>query len=313
MRILDSSIVVAIVLTVGCGRNATPTSPSPTGFPAPTSPPIVSFAGAWHGTFTLIACAGRAFCHLQLGNAQAFSLRVDQTGADVSGVFHTDAWEIPVTGTVASTGELTLSGFRPAPGVFSASAELKNFTARRREELLDVELTYELRYPDSYPLRFGTSRVQSFSGKGTDIRRGGEVIPSSFTGTWVGSTITRDCSPANRPGCWPEELGGEGRYRLIVEQVGSRVFGILGEVQPLEVTGTVSGDTLSLDELTTEKPEGSGRSVFRLNRWTVTRDRVGNLTGNFESARETHYPPSMGLAPYVVRYAGDIVSGVLIH
>jgi hypothetical protein len=237
-------------------------------------------------------------------------MRLSRDGSQVSGVFQAESFAVPVIGAVSDTGSVSLRGTRASPGPNSPTVELVSFTTASGE-LTDAQLRYELRYPNTAST--GTNGpVQAMTGRVTQVHRGDTTPPTSFTGTWRGNAFTRDCSVVGWLFCWPEERFHEYVVTLVLSQSGDRVSGTFTFVaRVLNVTGTVSGNSVTLDEARDERPVSSARDVFRLERSTLTRDAVGQLTGSLRYVRETIWDASLNRQTYVSRYDTDL-SAILV-
>ena len=304
------AIVCAVLaFAVACTRQQSPVSPTAPAAPTPLPPIVASYAGVWHGNFTIAHCQGRRHCVFSIGQHRPFVLLLDQAGSHVTGMFQVESFGVPVQGDISTDGELTLRGRRDSPGALAAAVELTRFTARQSASAgLLADLTYRLRYPDTVPEGVN-SKEQSISGVIASAARGQLPAANAFGGRWTGSLVIRDCAPANTPGCWPRELGHEGTYELTLSQSGDRVTGVLKFEGDLSVTGTVADNSLTLDRITREDPISSGRSFVHLERWTMTRGEAGGLRGSLIYSRETVWNSLVRSPNAIIRFQGDIVSG----
>ena len=132
MRAQLLPVLLLLSGAIGCGADsgptAVPTSPSPPGgaTTAPT-PAVSNFAGVWQGEYRVTACSGERHCALSIGTARPFTLRLDQSGATVIGVFTGDV-DADVTGTVSASGELVLSGGANAVSRYDSNVEIERLT-----------------------------------------------------------------------------------------------------------------------------------------------------------------------------------------
>jgi hypothetical protein len=302
--------VAAATVTAACNGNVPgPASPTPVA-PSPL-PPIANYGGAWHGDFTVTQCQGRRHCFASVGRPSPFVLRLEQSGAHVSGVFQAESFAIQVDGEVTIDGELSLQGIQSSPGIYAPTAELTRFTARQSATNGFVaELAYRLRYPDAMPAT-ENSKEQTIAGTIPAAERG-EVTPvNRFDGRWIGKLFISDCAIEGWTFCYPEERGHEYRYELTLSQTGDRVAGRLNFGGGFDVAGTVVGDTVTLEPTLREDPQSGGRYFAQLQRWTMTRDSVGQVRGEMAYQRDMVWDPSFQRPPYVSRYRAEIVYGLL--
>ena len=131
---------------------------------------------------------------------------------------------------------------------------------------------------------------------------------TSFDGRWSGSLLVSDCSSVGWIGCWPEERNREYGFELTLTQSGDRVTGELRMRDRFQVTGSVAGDTLTLEPAEREDPQSGGSLVTHLQRWQMTRDAVGSVRGEMYYKREAVW--SNGQPPYSSSYYATIVYGV---
>ena len=306
-------LVTAATLSAACNGSPPNQPPALPLAPSPLPPPVAAnFAGAWHGNYTITQCQGQRHCFFSLGQKSPFSLRLEQTGSHASGVFQTGSFAIPVDGEVSSEGELSLTGTRPSPGLYSPAVELTRFTARLSPTGFVADLAYRMRYADGMQDGIGGNSLEQSLGGTVGSAEGGEIpAVSLFTGKWTGSLIISDCSTEVWTACWPEERDREYGYALTLVQSGDRVTGEL-EFRPgrFQISGTVSGDTVTLEPAVREDPGSSYRAVTRLQHWIMTRDGVGNLRGEMHYMRETVWEPSLQRPPSVPRYEGKIIYGL---
>jgi len=308
MRLRALAIVTLAVVMAACSSDRTPAVPT-----APSAPPpsITNYTGTWHGSYVMTQCGGRRHCVLSIGQQNPFVLSLEQIGTRVTGVFQAEAWAVQVVGEVAADGGLTLAGHRNSPGWYLPAVEITKFTVRRSEVTgLQAELAFRVRYPDGTPEGMN-SREQSVGGRVDAAERNIPTPLTPFAGRWTGALVIKECSFVGWTFCWPENLGEQWGYELTLAQTGNRVTGELNFRGRTAVTGTVSGDTLTLDPVTREDPQSGGRLFFRVQRWTMTRDRVGQVRGEMAYEREMAWEPSRNMPPYVSRYRGDLLYGIL--
>jgi hypothetical protein len=305
-------IILSIPVAVWCaacrGNSTAPSPVSPTP-PTPIAPTVsANFAGAWRGSYVTTQCQGQRHCFFSLGQSHPFSLRLEQSGSHVRGVFQAGV-AIPVDGEVSNDGELSLTGTRPSPGGYSPALELTRFTARLSPTGLAADFSYRMQYADGMMDYIGgNSLVQSIGGTVAGAEHGDTTPVNSFAGQWSGSLFISDCSSVGWIGCWPEERNREYGFELTLSQSGDRVTGELTTRVRLQVTGVVNGDTLTLEPAVVEEPQSSGSLVTHLQRWEMTRDAVGSVRGEMYYKREAVW--SNGRPPYSSSYYATIVYGV---
>jgi len=301
-----SCCIVVTLICAACNRGepGAPTLSTPS---APT-PAITNYGGSWHGNFLITQCSGRRHCNEARGQQSPFSVLLQQTGARVDGVFQAEGFAIPVEGDVSGDGELTLTGRQASPGWYLPTIELTRFTARRSDTTgLVAELAYRLEYPAGAPnLGVNGSAPQTISGSIVSAALGAPTPRNSFAGAWNGKFLLTDQSTTDWLGCVPESRGEEGVYKLTLIQTGDRVAGELRICRHFNVTGTVSGDTLTLDPTVSSTTDS-----WHLLSWTMTKDAVGQVRGNMAYEYETLGVPSLNRPPYVSRYRADILYGIL--
>jgi hypothetical protein len=118
-RALALASALCLALT-GCGGSSTaPTAPAPT----PTPAPVVSFAGAYSGSYTLTSCghtlgmAAGDFCGtFSIGTVLPMTLNLTQSGAAVTGTLLQGQIATSVSGTVDSRSHLILNGSGTSSG-----------------------------------------------------------------------------------------------------------------------------------------------------------------------------------------------------
>jgi hypothetical protein len=299
--------VSAAALSTACNRNAIDQPPALPSAPTPLPPLAASFAGAWHGDYTVTRCEGQRHCNETRGRAYPFSLRLEQAGSHVRGLFMPHG--IPVEGDVSSDGELSLTGTRPSAGKYSPAVELTRFTARLSPTGLVADLVYQMRY--EHGMRDwigGNSLEQSLGGTVASAERGTITPVSSFDGQWTGTLIISDCSTIGWTACWPEERDREYGFELTLTQSGNRVSGELRLRDRFQVTGTVSGDTLTLEPAVREDVQSGSRIFTRLERWEMTRDAVGSVRGEMYYKRDTVW--TSGQPSSQSAYYAKIVYGI---
>jgi len=97
-------ILAAIVIVAGCGGGGSPTAPSST----------VNFQGVWQGNWQRASCtetggAQGVACN-QTPTSGALRLTLTQTGTAVQGTVEVASFIIQATGSVNSSGALSLTG-----------------------------------------------------------------------------------------------------------------------------------------------------------------------------------------------------------
>lgn len=161
-------IVVFATSTVGCGGNnaRTPTSASPTTLPpvvvAPPpvtpstpAPPATPYSGRWSGTYIIDRCDGTGSVQDLLcgarrgafptGTSLPIALDLTQSGSTVSGTISLGQITGVVTGSVRSSGLLTLSGIARSG---TATATLTYWDTRALGSAMDGFFHFNATYLD---------------------------------------------------------------------------------------------------------------------------------------------------------------------
>ena len=200
-------------------------------------------------------------------------------------------------------------GTRPSPGKYSPTVDLTRFNSRLASAGLVADFEYRMRYAEGMQDWIGgNSLVQSHGGIIDAAERGENTPLSSFDGRWTGSLFISDCSTVGWIACWPEERDREYGFELTLTQSGDRVTGELRLRDRFQVTGTVAGDTLTLEPTVREDVQSGARIFTQLQRWQMTRDAVGSLRGEMYYKRETVW--SNGQPSYLSAYYATIVYGI---
>jgi len=257
--------LAAIAASIAC-------QPAPSA-PDTVAPPITKlnpFAGVWAGEYRVTSTQGGGH---RPGTLVAFTLRLEQAGAELRGNFQTDSVLIDVSGTMDDDFFISLQGSAPGlggPVDFVGAATLTKLHARIDPASgLAGELEYRLDRAAESPLGFSTVYKADIA----TAQRSAALLPSTFDGNWVGRFIVRECTGT----CLPPHVNEIGGFRLTLQQQGSAVTGVIGFVAsepPLPVIGHVDGNRLVLDSSTT-----AGR--FRIVEWSTERDRYGRMVGAF--------------------------------
>src|SRR5689334_17384521 len=221
MRFVTCLCVIVSIACAACSRESDAAARSiPT---APTSPvpAITSYAGSWHGNFTITQCEGQRHCALTIGQQSPFVLLLQQSGARVDGVFRVGfgSFTIPVEGDVSSDGALTLAGLHPSPGDSLPRIEVTRFLARRSDTAgVVADFSYVATYPAGSPLAPENSPSQVIGGSISSATLGVPVPANSFGGRWTGNGITTTCVAGGPLGCYPEDLSPGWGFELTLTQ-----------------------------------------------------------------------------------------------
>jgi hypothetical protein len=314
MRTLPA-LVLLLAGSVGCGSDsrvsAVPTSPSPPGGAATAPPPATpSFAGVWQGEYRLTACQGVRHCVLFIGSARPFTLRLEQAGAAVAGVFTGDV-VANVTGVVSASGELVLRGGAAAVSRFDSSVDMQRITLRLAEAgQLAGSLDYAVTWPADSPYLASTGPGSTRSGEITRAARGTGSVDdlSRFDGAWHGRFVVRECTPVGWRQCYSHEHAEVVSLQADLRQNGATVEGtVVIPPYTIPVRGTTEGSRLRI-EGDLVSPVSGGRMVVRLSDWLATRDRVGRLEGRF--AYDVAFVQDTGVT-LSTRYTNELVGVVL--
>ena len=283
-RVARAVALTPLVLATACGGSSAPSPTSPSGAVTATN-----YSGLWSGAYAYTACEGERHCVLRIGTRVPFTLRLQQSGAHVKGLFTQWEYVVGVEGDVTKDGSLVLTGAAAGASQKDPAGEFRitSLTLQHPESgLAGSSLQYEIR-PGYYAADYYTlMRVAGTldAASRTDLGQLG-----SFDGRWTGRFVVRSCAPvAGGRYCYPFEQDELGTLDLTLVQSGSTATGTLkGGGGTIPVNGNISGTTITL-EGEVVMPASGGGSRVRILRWSATRDGYGALSGAFDFLYE--YP-----------------------
>ena len=267
-----SAAAAAIVVSVACGSAGQPPSSLET-----------DFLGVWSGQYRIIRCFGDRHC--PVGQTRSFFLRLSQAGSYVTGILGSDDLTADLSGTVGPTGDLTLTGWRPAASQFDARGDLqvRRFVLRLSTGSgLAGTLEYEVRFTADQNRE--TYLIVRHADIVSAIRGTPQASVSSFRGNWRGRYIARGCTLVGLQDCDVVQLGQTYLFELPLTQVGATVSGMLTLPQnvngSIPVRGTVTQDLLTLDGSARQVVSG-GTQINRVTAFTTVTDGFGHMRGSF--------------------------------
>lgn len=281
-----------LCVALACGSRSSPVSPSPGGGGPPDPGTLPgAYDGAWEGQYRLVGCTGDRACPSQLGTTPPFTLRLDQIGGAVSGLFATAAFLTPVSGSVDPTGGLTLTGSIEAasPDDYTGSVTVRFLALRRSVDGgLAGTLLYEMR-----PTHVTSGRIlvthEAVIESGMQADQSSD--PATFDGTWRGWFVVRACTPIRWLFCYWREPDSMIDLEATLTEAGGSVTGTMifdhKTDRPVTVSGRVTDGELSLEGFGSVAT-GGGHDVIRLTRWTSRRDALGQMSGRFNCSDEYH-------------------------
>ncbi|HEX5474694.1 MAG TPA: hypothetical protein VFX12_08550 [Vicinamibacterales bacterium] len=277
--------VIALVCAGGCG--ASPSGPSPA---------VASFQGLWAGTYRITKCDSRRHCVESVGTTQAFTLRLAQAGAGVSGVFETRGLVVEVGGVSDGNGHVTLVGSSgPASTTEPGTVQVSSFSIALDPAL---GLTGAVEYTESGPEDFsGTIATVSYAATVVSATLRPLSDLAGWTGTWRGSFVVRDSACVGWHGyCYPDETGSVVPLTLTITDNGDVSGQVTLNSRVVPVTGH-AGSTLQLTGEMSRAGSG-GPEVTRILAFTATSDRFGRLTGTLRYSVEWQHGSPAPLSTY---------------
>ena len=275
-------IVLAVLAAACCSCGGGPTVPSTS--PGASLAAPTDYSGFWSATFRYTGCEGERHCVLRIGTTQPFTLRLQQNGARVHGVFTTWQYAVDVDGEVLKDGSIVLSGGAPAA---SDKDDAGAFTVTKVEALADGggrlsgTLAYEIR-----PEGSATDYYSQMSVRGsidTALRSDLQMLASSFDGTWTGRFVVRACDPiGTATRCYPYDEQETTPIEIALSGASGTVT--IGPAR-VPVTATPAGSSIVLDGEVVIPQSGGGERI-RIRHLTATRDAFGRMSGSFDYASE---------------------------
>ena len=275
-------IVPALFVVACCSCGGGPTTPSSSsGAPLPAP---VDYSGLWSANFRYTSCDGERHCVLRIGTTQPFTLRLQQHGASLQGVFTTWQYAVDVEGEVLKDGSIVLSGGAPAASDKDDDGAL---TVTRIEGLADPggrlsgTLAYEIR-----PGGTATEYYSQMSVRGTiesASRSDLQMFASTFDGTWSGRFVVKACDPIGSAiRCYPYDA--QETTPIEVALNGNSGTVTIGPAH-VPVTAKANGASITLEGEVVIPQSGGGERV-RVSHFSATRDSFGRMVGSFEYVSE---------------------------
>ncbi len=280
MRLL-AAVSAALLLTTAsaCGQADAPVSPAPATAFADTT-------GIWSVRYRVLECGStESFCPGVLGTIEDVTLRLEQRGGEIAGLFTaapgslTRAVVVPLSGRMIDAGAIQLSGTSPGAGLDPIDWQVR---------------TMELRYDGSAGLT-GTFEFVA-SGVPYHLRVRGEIVSAArrpleregFSGEWGGRYLVTGCSVSVGQHCQPDRVGWAESFTLSLTETAGTVHGLMrSTLGDIEVSGTVSGSRIQLAGARST----SGATVrIAIVRWDAHRDQFGGLHGSFVYSYERGSP-----------------------
>jgi hypothetical protein len=283
-RLLLASTVISIV---ACSNSTAPT--------AAFNP--LDFNGAWQIDEKVTSCSGSRQCVFAVGATKQLSLRLLQSGTNVSGVIGLapnafNGQHIPVDGTIAADGTLRMTGVKSAASALDTEVRVTAFLLRRdAQQGLVGSIETSSRYPPGGEVSSGSERGDVIAG----ARRAADTsgFAMSLSGRWRGEFVIRRCVPTGEAFCLAERADNLYVFDLVLTQSGSTVNGSFfmnpGPGSPMTVIGSSSAGVLTLSGSASGIQSGVDPDLILLTGWSTIRDAVGQMHGTFTYRREAHW------------------------
>jgi hypothetical protein len=194
---------------------------------------------------------------------------------------------IDLSGTRGGDGAVVMTGVRRPAIPEDHQIEVSELRLTHGETGLSGNFAYRLRSPVAVEWPFVELRQ---SGPIVSAIRIGDLSPAdtSFTGTWTGHAVLRDCSSIDRYPCSPLELRETLSVRLIVSGTGGRVTGLFEKPVGAAIEGTISGSTVLIQGVSHDVND-SRTLITRVRPSTLTRDALGRLRGSLSMEMHWQY------------------------
>lgn len=299
---------------------------TPTACGGPTSPTVPgtgeTFTGIWQGQYRITECAGDRHCGAFIGGLRSFVLRLQQTGGSVTGVvvlvhepvdnaYYQGDLTVNVTGDVAPDGGVTVRGRKPAlsPSDASGDVDVESFTLKPSTSETTGMLAYVSRY---VPLQNPETSLKRVAGIIVNATRATSMpvdVTAPFQGHWSGRIVMRTCTEPELLLC---RTGADAfrSFDLTLMQSASMVSGTLDQ---LPVTGTVSGQTLTVQGSSAPLQVGGGFVVTRVVNWSTTIDNLGRMQGLYTYVYDFNATSGVNAGKvFTTTIVYDLVSVVLV-
>lgn len=275
-------IVLALFIVACCSCGGGPTMPSSSSGASPTAP--ADYSGFWSANFRYTSCDGERHCVLRIGTTQPFTLRLQQNGARVRGVFTTWQYAVDVEGDVLKDGSMVLSGGAPAA---SAKDDEGAFTLTKIEALAEAggrlagTVAYEILPEGSAKDYYSHMSVRGTidTASHSDL----QMLASSFDGTWKGRFVVTSCDPiGSAVRCYPYDAQETAPIEIALSGAGGTVT--IGPAR-VPVTARPDGSSIALQGEVVIPQSGGGERV-RVSNLSATRDAFGRMRGSFDYVSE---------------------------
>jgi hypothetical protein len=270
---------VTLLLVAACAK--TPSSPSePPASPPPGPITFADFSGLWTVQYRVTDCVSHDCYYGLKGSQRTFDLRLQQTGAEVRGLFVERTYYVTeVSGRVSTDGTLVMTGYAPALNSRDSAFRITALTVKRGDTLaLQGTVSYESTRPTYGE---GTPWPDQVTGDILSANRSDlTAFSENIDGLYVGSFIVRSCTSTSRY-CTPYPRDEISEVRLSVTRAGSAVSGTFQDGGRLvSLSGTVSGQAIDMggEGLT---PQSGGSILNRITNWRGTVDAFGRMSGSF--------------------------------
>jgi hypothetical protein len=278
LGVLSAAFLLA--MASACKRaDAPPVSPSP-------APAFADVTGIWSVRYRVLECGStESVCHAALGSTADVTLRLEQRGGEMAGLFTaaqgslTRAVVVPLAGQLLEAGVIQLAGTSPGAGFNPIDWQVR---------------AMELRYNGNAGLA-GTFEFVA-SGVPYYLRVRGEIVSAArrplerdgFSGEWGGGYMITGCAISVGQHCQPDRVGWADAFTLSLTQTAGTVRGLMrSPLGDIEVTGTVSGSRIQLTGVRSSSDSGVRVAIIR---WDAHRDQFGALHGTFAYSYERGSP-----------------------
>ncbi|MEX2269974.1 MAG: hypothetical protein WD690_00795 [Vicinamibacterales bacterium] len=303
MRSRLTPLCLLVAFAAACG-GATPTSPSPSGFPP--VPQASQFEGVWQIEYRIAECNGLRHCFAFNGTTRTIGLRLVAEGGGYDGVVSVSNENIDVTGTIGVDGALVLTGIRRPAIAADLEVEIKQLQLRLLESGAAGNFDYTVKgLVSSF---FVNSRLAGPIVSAERVGSISTVNAKTFTGTWKGRIAVRDCSSVGWRDCYPLEPHELWNVELVLTQTGNRISGLLKAPGGVTIEGSATGSTAQLAGAATSAAP-SHTTFTTLRTATLTRDLVGRLKGTLSLEMRWHWndPPRVSSSDFRVIELIDVI------